>query len=403
MSRLTLLPRACALLACACALLACAYAPVALADEAAAAEETAAPAVVDWSAFGDADTTYVDCVEAILVDGDGNVLFSRSGDVPMAMASVTKVMTAVVALESGLSLDTPIVATESVWDVYGQTVGLVPGETYTLGELLRGLLVHSGNDAAVCIAEGVAGSLDAFVALMNEKAAELGMVGTHYVNPHGLDADGHQSTPADLVTLARYAMNNATFQTIVGSTWATMTISGEEVTFTSTDELLDVYPGMRGVKTGYTDAAGRAFLGTATRGGVDLYVCVLGCGSDEQRWADVSRLLDWGFSHYDEETLVEEGTVVGYVASADRFGWTLPVTASSTATRRTSPFGDDGAHLEDALVASDGLIASGAAVGPLVWDDAAGEYVASTVAAADGSPVASAAFGPLVSLEFLDS
>jgi hypothetical protein len=116
----------------------------------------------------------------------------------------------------------------------------------------------------------------------------------------------------------------------------------------------------------------------------------------------VSRLLDWGFSHYDEETLVEEGTVVGYAASADRFGWTLPVTASSTATRRTSPFGDDGAYLEDALVASDGLSALGAAQGLLVWSDAAGEYVASTVAAADGSPVASAAFGPLVSLEFLD-
>ena len=138
---------------------------------------------------------------AIVCDSSGNVLWSMNADREMALASITKVMTAVVALDSGLDLDSPCTISYVDLGPYSQTAGFTESDTPTLRELLRVMLVYSGNDAAVYIAQNVAGSEEAFVTLMNEKARELGMTHTHFANPHGLEADGHYSSVADLVIL----------------------------------------------------------------------------------------------------------------------------------------------------------------------------------------------------------
>lgn len=348
----------------------------------------------DWSVFGDLPT--LSCVEAMAVDGDGNMLYSRNGDTPMAMASITKVMTAVVALESGIPLDTVCTIPQEVaeLDPASSVIGYAPGQTATLEELIWGLLVHSGNDAAVSIACTVAGSEADFVALMNGKAIELGLVSTHFANSHGLDADGHYSTAADLVSLGRYAMGIPLFASIVGSPSTTIDLDGQPTDFASTDALLNSYPGMRGIKTGYTFNAGCAFLGVASRGGQTIYVCVLGCETGEERWQDVSALLDWAFSHYPVERLLDGGAAsMGYASFSDRFGWSLLVQVPVEADVRQSPFELDGDVDVSAEIDCGLLVVPGAEIGHISWLRDGDAVEARSVVVGD-SLTGSSAFGP---------
>lgn len=349
----------------------------------------------EWSAFG--DVPYLDSTEAIVVDGNGNVLYTLNANSPMAMASITKVMTAVVALESGVPLDTVFTITDSVTylDPASSIINCQPGQTMTLWDLLWGLLVHSGNDAAVSIAECVAGSEEAFVDLMNDKAVALGLYDTHFANAHGLDAYGHYSTASDLVKLGRYAMENPVFASIVGSASREILIGYDAVTFDSTDAMLNVYPGMRGIKTGYTGNAGCAFLGTATRGGVTVYFAVLGAYNNDQRWGDVVRLLDWTFAHYSEEQLLSSsGNAMGHRACADHFGWSFSTTIGSDATRLT---GGSEPVLEASSSATDDTLAEpGSAVGTVILASDGRVVTARSVQAA-GLPQPTQTFGPFVS------
>ncbi len=358
-----------------------------------------ADAVDDWSVFDDRPN--LACLEAMVVDGNGSMLYSRNGDSPMAMASITKVMTAVLALESGIPLDTVCTIPDEVQalDPASSVIGYKPGETTTFLELIRGLLVHSGNDAAVAIACTVSGSESAFVSLMNSKAIELGLVNTHFANSHGLDADGHYSTAADLIVLGRYAMEFPLFASIVGSPSVILDLDGQPTPFASTDELLNVYPGMRGIKTGYTANAGRAFLGCASRGGETIYFCVLGTDSNEQRWADVSALLDWTFSHYPVESLSAQAEApMGYVDFEDRFGWAMPTEISAEASVRLSPFELD--REVDVTVDALGDIAGpGDQVGQLLWSEEDSLVEARSVVVGDAI-VAKESFGPFYSYEF---
>ncbi len=353
----------------------------------------------DWSVFEDHPD--ISCLEAMVVDGDGSMLYSRNGDSPMAMASITKVMTAVLALESGIPLDTVCTIPDEVQalDPVSAVIGYRPGDTTTFLELIRGLLVHSGNDAAVAIACTVSGSEAAFVSLMNSKAIELGLVNTHFSNSHGLDADGHYSTAADLIALGRHAMELPLFASIVGSPSVILDLDGEQVPFASTDELLNVYPGMRGIKTGYTANAGRAFLGCASRGGETIYLCVLGTESNEQRWADVEALLDWTFSHYPVEGLSAEAEApMGYVDFEDRFGWVLPTEISAEASVRLSPF--ELSRDVDVAVEERGAIAGeGDQVGQVVWSENGSPVEARSIVAGEGL-VEKSSFGPFYSYEF---
>lgn len=239
----------------------------------------------------------IDAKYGILCDADGNVLWARSSNEKAAMASITKVMTAVVTLENA-DLDATFTVSANAASVGESSAGLQAGNTVSVKALLQGLLIHSGNDAAVTLAEGVAGSVDAFVEMMNAKAQELSMDNTHYMNPHGLDMDGHYTSAADISILTRYAMTNKTFRKIVGTKKVTLQYGTSTHTFSSTNSLLNTWKYCIGVKTGYTGNAGYCLASAAKKDGVELYAVVLGCSDEGQRFTDSYRLLKWGFDHY---------------------------------------------------------------------------------------------------------
>jgi D-alanyl-D-alanine carboxypeptidase (penicillin-binding protein 5/6) len=268
----------------------------------------------------------------ILVDSDGNVLWSRGANKKSAMASITKVMTAVVALENA-NLDDEYTVSSAAASIGESSAGLKAGEKLSLESLLELMLVHSSNDAANVIAEGVSGSSDAFVEKMNEKAADLGLKNTHYVDPEGLDQSGHYTTASDISVLVRYAMKNETFRDIVKMKTTTQTYGGSTHTFINTNALLATWDSCIGVKTGYTDSAGECLASAAEKDGVELYAVVLGCTDEVQRFTDSYKLLDWGFSHYRSYTLASADDVLvdvpmsGYVNRTVKAGVSEDVTS----------------------------------------------------------------------------
>lgn len=228
---------------------------------------------------------------ALLADArTGAILFEQAAHESLAPASTTKIMTALVALEQGDLSDMVTVPPEAL-AVGEASMGLVVGEVISLEELLHGLLLVSANDAAATIAIHIGGSVEAFVALMNERAAELGLADTHFVNPHGLDDPEHLASAADLLTLTREALSNSDFVRFTATPQAT--VAGRSLA--STNQLLTSYDGADGVKTGTTDAAGQCLVASATRNEGRAIVVLL--GSDD-RYADAEALLDFYFEHY---------------------------------------------------------------------------------------------------------
>lgn len=232
---------------------------------------------------------------AVVVDGEsGVVLYAKSAHTRLAQASTTKIMTAVVAIENG-RLDDRVTVDVDSGQLYLTTestvMGLKPGQTVTLQTLLYGLMLSSGNDAAIAISKHVAGSEAKFVEMMNAKAKALGLRDTQFKNPHGLDADGHYSTAYDLAQLARYAMQNPTFATISSARrW-----SADGFDLWNLNKLLATYAGADGVKPGFTDNAGRCLVGSAVRDGRRVFVTVL---HSEDTTADSKSLLDYTFDGF---------------------------------------------------------------------------------------------------------
>jgi D-alanyl-D-alanine carboxypeptidase (penicillin-binding protein 5/6) len=227
---------------------------------------------------------------------DGRVLWERAGDAPRRMASTTKIMTALLALEAGTIDD--VVTVSSTADAAdaepgAATLQLRTGQRIAMRSLLTGLMMRSGNDAAAAVAEHVAGSQAAFVDRMNERAGELGLDDTSFVDTSGLsDSAEHHASPVDLARLAQHAMGNAVFADLVDDFRADVPGLG---TLTSRNTLLDTYRGATGVKTGYTSMAGLCLVASATRDGRTLYTAVL--GSDDN-FADTAVLLDHGFDAF---------------------------------------------------------------------------------------------------------
>ena len=223
---------------------------------------------------------------AILMDGDtGEVLYEKNPDRQMLIASTTKLMTALVALEQGTLTDVVTVTASHMAE--GSSMYLRSGEKLTLEELLYGLLLCSGNDAALAVTE-CAGGLEPFVALMNEKAAALGMADTHFANPNGLDDEEHYSTARDMAQLARAAVNEPTLLRMASTRQAS--IGGR--TLTNHNKLLGRMEGCLGLKTGYTKAAGRTLVSCAEKDGRRLVAVTLRDGDD---WNDHEALYRWGF------------------------------------------------------------------------------------------------------------
>jgi serine-type D-Ala-D-Ala carboxypeptidase (penicillin-binding protein 5/6) len=269
--------------------------------------------------------------EGAVVDADGRILWARSPNARRPMASITKIMTAVLALEHSSPSDKVTVPREAV-AVGESSAGLVAGEKLTMFELLEALLVKSGNDAAVTVAIDVAGSQTAFVEMMNQKAKDLGLSNTHYANPHGLDAPGHYTTAKDLSVLVRYAMSKPEFRDIVRRTKVTIGTGKRRTTLPSTDLLLGMYQGAIGVKTGNTNGAGYSVVSAAERHGVLLYAIVMGTSSDRQRFLDAKSLLDWGFAHYRPLQIADRGTVVAEASVTSYLDRSVPVEVSKDTT-----------------------------------------------------------------------
>lgn len=267
----------------------------------------------------------------LLADGEGHVLWARNPGARRSMASITKIMTAIVALERA-GLGEIVVVPREAASVGQSSAYLIAGERLSMRDMLAAMLVKSGNDAATAIAMHVGGTQAGFVAMMNQKAQELGLKNTHFANPHGLDAKGHYSTAADLSTLARSAMSNPEFRRIVAMKKIRVGGKGHRHLLESTDLLLSNYKGAIGVKTGNTDSAGFSVVSAAQRGGVALYAVVLGTSSDPQRFRDAKELLDWGFAHYRPQELASAGTVVGEAPVSDYLDVAVPAAISSDAS-----------------------------------------------------------------------
>jgi D-alanyl-D-alanine carboxypeptidase (penicillin-binding protein 5/6) len=237
----------------------------------------------------------VDASAALLVDGDtGETLYALNPDKRLPMASLTKLMTALLTIEDTKKDD--IVRVEGPAPSVGEsTINLQAGEKLKVGDLLAAALIQSANDAAYALATDVGGTVKKFVKMMNERAAELGLEHTHYVVPDGLDTPGHYSSARDTYTLAREDMKHALFRRIVARTGGE--IAGGRTLYAWND-LLKTYPGTIGIKTGHTDLAGWSEIAAAERDGVTMYSVILGGPSRNRRNRDLAALLDWGFSHY---------------------------------------------------------------------------------------------------------
>ena len=228
---------------------------------------------------------------AILMDADsGRVLYEQNADSRMLIASTTKILTALVAIREGDLSDIVTVKREAVL-TEGSSMYLKEGEKLTLETLLYGLMLCSGNDAAVAIADHVGGSQAGFAKLMNETARELGMENSSFANPNGLDAEDHYSTARDMARLACAAVENETLLRIVST--RSVTIGGR--TMTNHNKLLQYLDGCLGLKTGYTRAAGRTLVSCAERNGQRLVAVTLQDGND---WADHQALYEYGFAAY---------------------------------------------------------------------------------------------------------
>ncbi|WP_096201023.1 D-alanyl-D-alanine carboxypeptidase family protein [Bacillus sp. FJAT-45350] len=249
---------------------------------------------------------------AILIEQEsGRVLYGKNEHTQMRIASITKIMTAILAIESG-KLEEEVTVSNNASGTEGSSLYLKPGEKLPLEDLVYGLMLRSGNDSAVAIAEYVGGSLEGFIYLMNEKAKEIGMSRTVFNNPHGLDDhEEHYSTAYDMAILTQYAMKNETFRE-VSSTKSYRAPQEEEewdrIWQNKNRLLTQLYKHSTGGKTGYTKRAKRTLVSTATKDEMDLIVVTLNAPSD---WNDHMNLFNWAFDSFEVKQLVEEGLVKG--------------------------------------------------------------------------------------------
>ena len=238
-----------------------------------------------------------------------SMIIGKNEDVKSAMASTTKIMTTIVILEKA-DLNEKITVSAKAGGTGGSRLGLKRGDKASVRDLLYGLMLRSGNDAAVALAEHVGGSVKEFAELMNEKASELGLTNTHFVTPHGLDDANHYTTALELAKLTDYAMDNEIFAKIVGTKSTTIYINNQPRQINNTNELLGVLNGVVGVKTGFTNNAGRCLVTETKRNNMDIITIVLGADTKKDRTKDSVNLIEYTYSKYKmynlEEQIIEE-------------------------------------------------------------------------------------------------
>lgn len=227
----------------------------------------------------------------------GRVIWGKDENKRSAMASTTKIMTAIVTLENGDLGDVVKVSSKSAW-TGGSSLKLKTDDEVKLEDLLYGLMLKSGNDAAVAIAEHVGGSVEGFAEMMNKKAAELGLTDTHFVTPHGLDDPEHYTTAKELAIITDYAMKNKKFEQIVSTKEHTVCINGYTRQISNTNELLGILDGVNGVKTGFTNNAGRCLVTSINRNGWEIIVVVLRADTKKIRTKDSVKIIEYIYKNY---------------------------------------------------------------------------------------------------------
>lgn len=270
---------------------------------------------------------------ACVIDANGRILWSKNPESELGLASVTKVMCAMVALDSGKDLNQTHTLIGIDTGPNSQAAGYKAGDTATLKDLLQVLLVFSANDAAEEIAHIVAGSEQAYVELMNRKAQSLGMLHTHFVNPHGLQDPDHYSSVLDMVAMGRYALANYPFiaQTVQMHS-VEINAGGQRFGVDSTDELLKSgYEGILGIKTGSIES-GTTFLGAAERDGLRVYTAVLGCKTSAGRFNDTAAMMDWVWDNFSKTSLSYAGSIIRWQPSWDNFQFKCPVYVETSET-----------------------------------------------------------------------
>ncbi|MGI6698101.1 MAG: D-alanyl-D-alanine carboxypeptidase [Clostridiales bacterium] len=250
---------------------------------------------------------------AVLIDvASGRILYQKNMKQQLPMASTTKIMTAITAIEEGNLQDT-VTASLRAQNTGGSSIYLQAGERLTLEELLYGLMLQSGNDAAVAIAEHIAGSCEEFAHLMNKKATGIGAVNSNFINPHGLDAAGHYTTAEDLAKITAHALKNPEFKKIVATKQKKIPWWGRDYSrvLKNKNRILWQVEGGDGVKTGFTKKAGRCLVASATRDDWQLASVVLNCGP---MWEESKALLEYGFKNYKPVMFYERGQFVKTIA-----------------------------------------------------------------------------------------
>ena len=265
----------------------------------------------------------ISAYSAVVINADtGEILFEKNAYEQRAIASTTKIMTTLLTLEAG-QLDRQFTADSMAIRVEGTSMGLQEGDIVTRRALCYGMLLPSGNDAANAAAVSVSGSIEAFAHEMNRKATQIGMTGTQFVNPSGLDADGHYSTAYDMALLTRYALKNNDFARMCSSASASLEYGNPPYrrTLYNSNKLLAQYEGCIGVKTGFTDNAKRCLVSAAERDGMTVIAVTLNAPDD---WSDHAELLDYGFEQLTPYEILPESFVI-------------PVSGSETKEIRVSP------------------------------------------------------------------
>ena len=236
---------------------------------------------------------------SVVIDRNTNtILYGKNENTRRKMASTTKIMTAIIIIEN-CNLDETIEISKKAAGTGGSRLGLKTGDKITIRDLLYGLMLRSGNDAAVALAEHTSGNVENFAELMNQKSVNLGLTNTHFETPHGLDSDEHYTTAYELAILSNYALNNKIFAQIVGTKSYTVTINGYPKQLSNTNELLGNFNGIYGIKTGFTNGANRCLVTACKRGNMDIICVVLGADTKKFRTQDSIKLINYIFDNFE--------------------------------------------------------------------------------------------------------
>ena len=241
----------------------------------------------------------------VVIDRNTNlILYGKNENEKRKMASTTKIMTAIIIIEN-FNLDDTIEISKKAASTGGSRLGLKQGDKITVKDLLYGLMLRSGNDTAVALAEYASGNIENFAKLMNEKANKLDLNNTHFETPHGLDSDQHYTTAYELALLSNYALKNKTFAQIVGTKNYTITINGYPKTLSNTNELLGNLTGVYGIKTGFTNGANRCLVTACKRNDIDIICVVLGADTKKFRTQDSIKLINYIFDNFQTVNIKE--------------------------------------------------------------------------------------------------